>query len=482
MLKQIEKAIRAHGLLHPGERVAVACSGGADSVALLRAMAELRAELGVVLSVAHFHHGIRGEGADQDRDFVSALARQLDLELQLGRGDAPAYARECKLSLETAARELRHNWFAELIGGGKVDKIATAHTLDDQAETVLMRVIRGTGIRGLAGIAPYHREKALIRPMLEVSRCEVEEYLGAHHQAWREDPSNQDRTHTRNRVRHDLLPVLEREFNPNVRHTLADLARLSATEADYWRQQVAASTLQLFKQGKPTRSGRASTGDAANVWSLDLERFWTLHPALQMQLLSHAGQLLGCLLEFKHIQQLLALANDKAGKKLVLPGKLVASRTFRELQFAPDAVASGEQEASDYSVRLTVPGEAEVLELGTLFRATLIHPGDLEISRYNPATLLNSALLGPEVTVRNWRAGDRYFPAHTQSPRKVKELLQPGRLGKPVSEVERRLWPVVESGGRIVWIRGFPVPGEFAYHEGTAVLIEERESNSGAKS
>ncbi len=477
MIEKLRKTIAKHALLHPGERIAVACSGGADSIALLRGLLELRAELGVVISVAHFHHGIRGAEADQDCEFVSALARQFDLELHLGRGDAPAYTRERKLSLETAARELRHAWFAELINKGKADKIATAHTLDDQAETLLMRVIRGTGIRGLAGIAPYHHEKSLIRPLLEISRAEVESYLRGLKQPWREDLSNQDRAHTRNRVRLDLLPLLERDFNPNIRHTLADLAQISAIETDYWTKQLEAIAPQLLRQGRPTRSGRASTGDAANVWSIDLQTFQALHPAFRMQMLAHMGNRLGCALESKHIRQLLSLADDKAGRKLVLPGKLVAIRTFRELQFAPEADLNTQTAATNYAIRLPIPGEVEVSELGTLFKATLIQAGDAELSRYNPATLLNGALLGPEVTVRNWRAGDRFFPAHAQSPRKIKELLQPGRMGRPLSPTERQLWPVVESGDQIVWVRGFPVAGEFAFRAGTAVLIEERESN-----
>ena len=141
MLEKVLRYIREQQLLRPGERVAVACSGGADSVSLLHAMAELREELGIVLSAAHFHHQIRGAEADADQQFVQQLAATLQVDFYSGSGSAPDYAAEKKISLETAARELRHQWFAELIRQGTVDKIATAHTLDDQAETVLMRVL-----------------------------------------------------------------------------------------------------------------------------------------------------------------------------------------------------------------------------------------------------------------------------------------------------------------------------------------------------
>src|SRR5438270_760891 len=201
MLEKVLRYMRDQQLLRPGERVAVACSGGADSVALLHVLAELREELGIVLTAAHFHHQIRAAEADSDQQFVEGLAARLQVNFYSGWGNVPQHASENKISLETAARELRHQWFAELVRQGAANKIATAHTLDDQAETVLMRILRGTGARGLAGIAPTHNAKHLVRPLLTTSRHEVEAYLTAKGQAWREDSSNLDLGHTRNRVR-----------------------------------------------------------------------------------------------------------------------------------------------------------------------------------------------------------------------------------------------------------------------------------------
>ncbi|HEV2988473.1 MAG TPA: tRNA lysidine(34) synthetase TilS, partial [Candidatus Angelobacter sp.] len=187
MLHNVHKYIREHSLIHPGDRVAVAVSGGADSVALLRVLLELRGDLGAVLSVAHFNHKIRGAEADADEQFVKSLAEEFELEFHGGFADVPAYAEERKLSLETAARELRQSLFMKIIEQGKTEKVATAHTQDDQAETVLMRILRGTGNRGLSGIAPFQQEKRLIRPLLQVTRLEVETYLHSIGQSWRED-------------------------------------------------------------------------------------------------------------------------------------------------------------------------------------------------------------------------------------------------------------------------------------------------------
>jgi tRNA(Ile)-lysidine synthase len=475
MLEKIRKYICEQYLLNPGERVAVACSGGADSVALLHILAELRDTLGIVLSVGHFHHQIRGTEADGDKQFVEELAVKLPLEFHSGSGNVPEHAAESKISIETAARELRHEWFAELIRQGKADKIATAHTRDDQAETVLMRILRGTGARGLAGIAPAQKAKHLVRPLLTTCRSEVEAYLKARGQCWREDSSNLNLGHTRNRIRHTLLPLLERDFNPAIRQTLADLAELAHAEDDYWTNELASLLPRLVHEGKPSRSGRSSSGESQGVLALDLSALRVLPLAIRRQVMHRTAHRLGVSLEFKHIQQLAALAEQgKPCAKLVLPDGLMANRTAREIQFSRNV----QKTPQNYCYFLPIPGEVAVPELGTTIRARLISDGKQKGSGYNAATLLNASLLGRRLTVRNWRAGDKFFPAHSQSPKKVKELLQPGRLGQEFSSAQRKAWPVIESAGQIVWMRSFPASRDFSSTSGDAVLIEEIQMSS----
>lgn len=468
MIEKVHRYIRELGLIVPGDRVSVAVSGGADSVALLRVLLELRQELGAVLTMAHFNHKIRGEEADADERFVNNLAQKFDLEFYSGSADAPAYARQKKMSLETAARELRHSWFAQLVREKQTDKIATAHTQDDQVETVLMRILRGTGTRGLAGISPYQRQKSLIRPLLAIARAEIEGYLGGLGQLWREDSSNKDLHHARNRVRHELLPSLQRDYNPAIRQLLADLAEVARGEEEYWEKEMEDLTARLIRAGKPSRSGRSNREQP--TIALDLSNMKSLPLAAQRRLLRAMGEKLGVTLEFKHVQELLNFAHKPSGKELQFPGGLVAQRSLRELQIS---LREQIQEPHSYCYSLGVPGQVAVAELGTTIRARVLTlAGADELSRYNSG-LLNRALLSPELTVRNWRAGDRFFPAHTRSPKKVKELLQPGRLGHELSAAERRIWPVIVSAGEIVWMRGFPTPQAFAAGSGEAVLIEE---------
>src|SRR5271157_287 len=198
-------------LLKPGLRLAVGLSGGADSVALVCALAERSGELGLVLHAAHLHHGLRGAEADADLEFARGLAAELGLPFHEARVDTAAEARQNAETIEEAARRLRYGWFRQLLASGEVEAVATAHTRDDQAETVLAKFLRGAWTEGLSGIHPVikYPEGRILRPLLSTTRAEVEAYLNALGQEWREDSSNRHLTYTRNRIRHELLPLLE---------------------------------------------------------------------------------------------------------------------------------------------------------------------------------------------------------------------------------------------------------------------------------
>ncbi|HET9837010.1 MAG TPA: tRNA lysidine(34) synthetase TilS [Candidatus Angelobacter sp.] len=263
---------------------------------------------------------------------------------------------------------------------------------------------------------------------------------------------------------------MEKEFNPAIRSTLAELAEMARLEDDYWRKELDTLLPRLIRQGKPTRSGRSATGSASNTLALDLKGLKNLPPLVQALIMQATARKLGIALEFKHIQALTYLiAHPKAAAALSIPGGGKVISSLRELRFSLEAEAG----ASDYRYSLPIPGEIHLAELGRTVRTKVISAGKQKLSGYNRASLLNRTLLASELTVRNWRAGDRFFPAHSQSPKKVKELLQPSRLGGAYSPAERKLWPVIESAGEIVWVRGFPVAQRFAVQGGEAVLIEE---------
>jgi|tagenome__1003787_1003787.scaffolds.fasta_scaffold20964649_2 tRNA(Ile)-lysidine synthase len=458
--------------MRAGERVAIAVSGGADSVALLRVMLELRAELGIVLSVAHFHHGIRGATADADAAFVSELAEAHDLELYVDRGDARDYSRENKISLETAAREMRREFFAKLLQEKKIARIATAHTLDDQAETVLMKLLRGAGTRGVAGVFPEQRLTAgsVVRPLLEVHRAELRDYLRRLNQVWREDESNADLSFTRNRVRSRVLPVLRDEVNPGVDLALAHHAEVARCEEEYWNEQIARLLSLVSVPGSPARGGGRKQTSAASV-SLDLQRFQQQPVAIRRRLLRAAGEHVGVQLGFDHvraIEQLLGERSPQGARARVveLADGWRARLLFRELRLERTDTGTKQR---DYRYAFKAPGEICVPELQTTICACISESnGTAANTAYNRA---HSIQLGAfsELVLRNWRAGDRFQPALHTSEKRLKELLYPLHL----TAEEKRVWPVVAAGDRIVWVRGIVAP-ELRTASGERLWIEER--------
>lgn len=328
-------------LLRPGMRVAVAVSGGADSVALLRALVEAAGEIGLVLSVAHLHHGIRGADADGDAEFVAGLAAEHGLAFHRRNVNAPAAAKEKRKSLEEAARNLRYGWFDELLAGGVVDAVATAHTLDDQAETVLHKLLRGAWTEGLSGIHPVLKRAkgVVVRPFLGMRRSEIEEWLSRVGQCWREDVTNADTVYTRNRLRHELLPALA-AYNPRIYGHLADLATLARDEEAYWREELVRRMPQLLLPGRPVRGGGRAAASVPTEESVGIEVEWLPGAAAyRRRILRAAAQHLGTKLNFEQTERLLEMCGPKPTRRQTLTATLRAERSPRELRlvksFAP---------------------------------------------------------------------------------------------------------------------------------------------------
>ena len=474
MLKSIQDEIRTRGQIKAGERVGVAVSGGADSVALLRALVDLRKRLGSVITALHFHHGIRGAEADRDEAFVAELAEKLGVECVIGRGDVPAHSKLSRQSLETAARELRYRFFESVLRSGTVEKIATAHTMDDQAETVLMRLLRGAGTRGLSGIRAEKDAGRFIRPMLGVRRSEIEDYLRSIGQDWREDASNEERTHFRNQVRHDLIPRLVKDFNPNIVEVLARSAALAQSEEEYWAREMTRLLPLVRLLGKLARRGggrRSSPADAAIAFNLEAMRTYPL--AVQRRLLLEALRGRAIDADSEHVEKLLELVQGKS-KAAAMPGGWKASLSFRELRLEPPTQPA--ERAAGYRHALTVPGEAPVEEIKLLVQARLERIAS-EDAGYNsgqvPGELLLEQGLSGGLTVRNWQSGDRFWPGHSKSEKKVKEILQ--QLKVPAKE--RSLWPVVAAGDSLIWVRGArqrPVRVQYQ-NQNCRLIIDARE-------
>jgi tRNA(Ile)-lysidine synthase len=395
-----------------------------------------------VLAVAHVHHGIRGAEADEDERFVGDLADDLGLELWAHRVETPAVARERKQTLEEAARELRYAWFRELLAQGKFDAVATAHTLDDQAETVLHRLLRGAWTEGLGGIHPvvHCARGSILRPFLETRREEIREWLQQRGQLWREDATNQDTAHTRNRIRLDLMPRLG-EYNPQVAEQLARLATIARDEESWWDAELARILPGLVLPGKPVRGGgrAVSTHPEEGSAGIELERLRALAPAVRRRVLRAAAKRLGCALNFEQTERLMAMCEPEAAKKQELAAGLWAEKSARELRLVRKG-ASREEAIATEPVEVSIPGEAS--GFGVRLRMVLAE----NASTASPGT----------VVLRTPRAGDRVRIRHSRGAKPLKEIFE--RM--QVEPEARKTWPVLEWQRQIVWMKGVELEPE----------------------
>jgi tRNA(Ile)-lysidine synthase len=476
MLQNVARTIIRYRMISPGERVAVACSGGPDSTALLLVLQALAPKLGCTLSVCHFNHRLRGDESQQDERFVRSLAEGLGIAFDCARADVRGSAAKTRVNLEAKARELRYRFFRSLIEARKADRIAVGHTADDQAETVLHRFLRGSGTRGLAGIYPV-TEAGIVRPLIEVRRRAAVQWLQDRGQAWREDESNRDLRLTRNRIRHELLPLLS-GYNPRIVETLAGTAAIARDEESFWESHLP----EFLSRAARVEAGRVALemgalrelqpAEARRVlrWALGSAAYGTPEPANSRSKAGRAGIKAAPRGEFEEIERLLRLLNEgRSGRSVQLAGKLVATREYSRLVVQRAGIATAPR---GFSQTFRVPATVEVPEIGSTFSFELVPVGRGK-ARYNRngASLVDERLAEFPLTLRNWQPGDGYKPKGHRRQRKLKELFQKGRI----SRSERQGWPVVVAGDQVVWMRGFEVPEELSPAPGKrlAMLIHE---------
>jgi tRNA(Ile)-lysidine synthase len=403
-------AARESGLVRPGEPLLVMVSGGGDSVALL----DIAVRLGASVAALHVNYGLREEAA-ADEDFVRELAATLAVPLHAHRVSLPDG------NIQERARDARYALAEQLAEGD----YAAAHTASDQAETVLYRLAVSPGSRALHGMAP--RRGRLVRPLLEVTREEVRDYLRARGLEWREDPSNADRRFARARVRHDVLDAL-RELSPAVERTIAETARQLRDEAEVLDAAVDEALADL---GRP-----ATTPALGGVSAISLDALREHPPALQRLILR---ALAGRALSRRELTELLGLGRHGT-KSVDLGGGLRAVAEYGTLRFTRTEYA-----APPAPVELTVPGRARFGDWE--LEASVGGAGDVAVTH-----------VGPAVTVRAWRDGDRMRPAGLGGSKSLQDLF----TDRKVPRALRRTLPVVEAGGEIVWVAGVAVDERFA--------------------
>jgi tRNA(Ile)-lysidine synthase len=435
---KVLETIRREGLLSKGDRILVACSGGADSTCMLLVLHTLRKEWLWDLAVAHFNHRLRREAAE-DEQFSRELAGELGLPFYARAGDVADWARSRGLNLEEAGRQLRYAFLEETAAAIGADRIVTAHTMDDQAETVLMRLLRGSGRSGLTGIPP-ERGKTVVRPLLQVSRSEVEAYLGAQGRTYRLDRSNQDRRYLRNRIRWELLPYLSTRFDPHIVPRLGRLAEILRAEEEWIETQVESQAAGVV----------IAVGES---WALDCQKLQLLPVALQRRLVRlYLTRLRG---DLRHIayKDIEAILNLEEGREFTLEKGRILRRRGALVELRPEPLPR-------LFYRLAWDGKAPLAlkDLGITLSGEFLLRKDFEHVRQDNrrTALLDAAGLRFPLTVRSRVEGDRYRPLGAPGRSKLKEIFR----AKGIAPDLRDRHPVVVSGGRIVWVLGLPVSEE----------------------
>lgn len=457
LAKRVWDYSTGQGLLHPGDRVVIGVSGGPDSLCLLDVLHHLAARHGLELHVAHLNHGLRPDAA-ADAEFVRAEAAVRACRFWTETADVRAAAAARKLSLETAARELRYDFLWRVAGQASAERVAVAHTADDQAETVLMHILRGTGLRGLRGMLPKRvmDEVYLIRPLLRTTRADVVFYCAEHKLAPRTDSSNDDRSFTRNRVRHELMPALE-AFNPNIGTTLARMAEAAAGDYEIWLDAVSALWQATVQPGD---------GEAGEV-AFGRQSWLALSGAQQRALLRAAVErLTGELadVDFAPIDAAAEFSRRAApGRSCqVAPGLALRVETDRlrlVLGAPPDPVdwpwMVGDALARGWQLVVEPLGSADQSA-----------PSIAAAPRWT-AYVDAEKLVGPLV-LRSRRPGDRFQPLGMQGhTAKLSDFLV--NLKIPTKQRER--WPLLTCGNDIVWVVGLRLDERFKVGDQTRSTI-----------
>ena len=441
LVAEVQACIEAHAMLSRGTKVIIAVSGGADSMALLFALFQLRSVYNLTLVVAHVNHQLRGEEAERDALFVEQQATRLGLPFYPTRVDVKTLQHSSRMSLQHAARQVRYQFFHALCQTLGATRVALGHTADDQAETLLMRLLRGSGPTGLAGIPAVRLP--FIRPLIAVSRSTIHAYLQAEFLPWVEDSSNTHPVYLRNRIRLELLPKLQ-QYNPQLVRRLNELADMLRADSQVLEQQVDEWVVQTVDwQG----SNRAE---------IRCGLFVTAPIAIQRRLLRRVVEALSSAPEavsFRHIEDLRQfIRSESHGRRCVLPGKVLAEHhtgtvllwNVYRTPTVPCALA------------LPVPGEVDISALGIRLIADIIDK-PRSLGETPQEVFLDLEHIVSPLQVRFRQPGDRFYPLGAPGSKKLQDFFTDSRIPR----AERPYVPLVVSDREIVWVVGYRIADPF---------------------
>ncbi|MCI8404668.1 MAG: tRNA lysidine(34) synthetase TilS [Clostridia bacterium] len=419
ILRSIRNTIKDHNLLNEGESVLIGLSGGADSVCLTHILHVLADEIGITLYTAHINHGIRGEEAKRDEQFAYHFSETLGIQCFVKHAEIPKLALKAGESEETVGRRIRYDFFNELCVKYHIDKIATAHNKNDNAETILMHFMRGSSLGGLRGI-PYSRDN-IIRPILDISRNEIEQYCKRNDLKYVTDSTNLENDYTRNKIRHILIPIIEKNFNPNFVNTVTENAAI-IRECDSFIDRYADNIYAAV-----------ADNDCVDIKELKLYDMAVRRKIIRRFLKEVYGTNEG--ISSVYINDILSLADNNSGTSIDLPQNITVKNEYGKII----ADTKGNQEIKDFVYEVKTGADIFINEISKKVRIIQA------IERKNDKAVYLEAKKDDKIIIRNRRSGDRFYPSGMDGSKKLKQYF----IDNKISRKHRDMIPIVEINGVI---------------------------------
>ncbi|MGL4731969.1 MAG: tRNA lysidine(34) synthetase TilS [Clostridium sp.] len=456
MQETVLHTIKKYNMIENGDNVLVALSGGPDSMAMLHVLYSLKDALGInIVGAAHLNHLLRGEDAECDQQICEKFCKEINVPFYCRRIDIDSMAKENGVSHEMAGREARYNFFDELVKSKGYTKVAIAHNLNDQAETVLMRMMRGSGIEGLVGIKPV-RDEVFIRPIIEVSRNIIEGYCDENKLNPAIDKTNFENVYSRNKVRLELIPYIEENFNQDIIKTLNRMSRVISEDNDF----IEGFSKKIFEKYCYKKGDRVIIyKDAFNEHKAVVSR------VLRMAIMQVKGSLYN--IESGHINDIIKLYNHNTGKTLMLPGNLRVDNVYKDIYVY--IYEEKNKADKEFSLKLSINDSVYCEELSKTIKLTTIsNDGNFKIKSKDMIKYFDFDKIKGDISVRYRKNGDKFSALGMKGSKKIKDIF----MDLKIPREERDFIPLICFGDEIAWIVGFRVSEKFKIDRNTKKILQ----------
>lgn len=455
MIDEILDNIVKYSMFDKGDKVIVAVSGGPDSICLLHSLYELREKLAITIYAAHLNHCLRGRAADMDEEYVKEFCHKLNIEFRSKRVDVNKLSKDKNISCESAGRKARYDFFYELKKEFNAQKIAIAHNANDQAETILMRIMRGTGLNGLVGIRPV-RDKIFVRPLINITRSQIEDYCTLNNLNPRIDKTNLETIYSRNKIRLELIPYIQKNFNEDIIKTLNRLSDTIKADNDY----LEAISKEKFKKYCDINKEKVIISKGAFV-----EHKAIITRIIRLAIYNLCGNLYN--LDKSHIYQIIDIQGTSTGKALNLPGNINVINNYGNIYIYKTKNYSSKKETNtEYKLGMGINelrDENLIVELSLLKNESIQNLKSNKLIKY-----FNYDKIKGEIVLRHKKDGDRFIPLGMNGSKKLKDFF----IDEKVIKYQREEIPIICFDNEISWIVGYRTSEVFKVTENTKNILQ----------